>query len=206
MGILDDFDIALESNDSIIKSINWVSEKEKAKNFIIKYSNAGSSLMYDYEWDDCVNEKLDIQVKHPERLYIMQLPYNSNTRRRAENSGIFKFKPTYVPLHSSYTVFISKYHSRRASLVSALKDNDGSMLLIPRDLTDPIIIKGYPGKSLPDYMTFIHPILALERFDDFNPIIYNTFKLKFLLINCTYGAKILDGHVISTNGYEIEVI
>ena len=37
MGILDNFDIALESNDNIIKSINWVSEKEKVKDFIKKY-------------------------------------------------------------------------------------------------------------------------------------------------------------------------
>ena len=206
MGILDNFDIALESNDNIIKSINWVSEKEKVKDFIKKYSNAGSSLMYDYEWEDCVNEKLDIQVKHPERLYIMQLPYDSHIRHRAENSGFFKFKPAYVSLSSSYIVYISQYQTRRASLVSALKDNDGSMLLIPRDLTDPIIIKGYPGKSLPHYMTFIHPALALEQFDDFNPVSYINFKLKFLLINCTYGAKILDGHIITNTECEIEVI
>jgi len=214
MGILDDIEIALEANDTAVRELSFKDIRRQARDFIKRYCQYGY-INDDVYWDDHVIEnnlwgkQCLNSLKNNARSINNTYDYSINFRPiKKENINVnerrYPFSGVLVYADNGYVKYgCFDLHPNKVYATTFECDHDyDSIILTPKTNSVPIVIKGYGGKQLPEWLMFEKSIYKQEgyrrTFSDDNHI-------SFLLINCNLTKQEIINHVVNSDNVEITV-
>ena len=220
MGILGDIDITLEQSDSLVKSLALKDYRIKARDFIKKYCQFGD-IKTDLYWNDYVIENNiwgeDCQHNFATIARIGQVRYSDN--------NTYDYRVYFRPVKSKYIGY--NINERKYSFIGHLVDDSGfsvggfdfhpnavyattfecdhdcdSIILMPKTNTLPIVIKGYAGKQLPEWLMFEKSIYKQQGYRRTST---KENHISFLLINCNLSKQEIINHVVNSDKTDIYI-
>lgn len=220
MGILDDIDIALEHNDNIVQKFAIQDIRRQSRDFIKKYCQYGDAD-HDICWDDyvinnniwgkeCISTATDMERLMTGTYQSTSYDYRVNFRALKHTSKIsehiterkytFIGNLVYGPI-SKKGLYEFNQNTVYATTFEADYDCD-SIILIPRTNSYPIVIKGYPGKQLPEWLMFEK---STYKAQGYRRTATDENHISFLLINCNLTKQEVINHVINPDKTDIYV-
>lgn len=221
MGILDDIDIALEHNDRVVGEFAFQDIRRQARDFIKKYCQYGDAD-HDIYWDDYVidnniwGKKCVFTASNIVRVaygtyqstsfdYIVNFRALKHTSKIGEciteRKYTFIGNLVYGPISKKRPCEVNQ-NAVYATTFESDHDCD-SIILVPRTNSFPIVIKGYPGKQLPEWLMFEK---STYKAQGYRRTTTNENHISFLLINCSNLTKQeVINHVINPDKTDIYV-
>ena len=210
MGILNDINITIDEGTSFASKYVIKDLRYTIRDFLKRYTQDGWIETHRY-WNNGVIEanKFGVETRghgdntHDYRVYFRRIiKYNYDVYNNFETP--FESDLIYVDtpcLSNSSGNYCNQVWA--SQVVPSVEDDN--VVLKPSIYNYPIVIKGYPGKDLPDYMlfrgtTFKHhsDYKEIKHDIEINPTIY------FLLINCNLTKENIENHVL--DAYKTNII
>lgn len=217
MGILDDIEIALEANDAVVRKLSFKDIRRQARDFIKRYCQYGY-VNDDVYWDDHVIENnlwgvqclqsLKTNIRSINNTYDYSINFraikkeNINVNeRRYPFSGVLVYAKDYHQTYDLSNRFDTHPNKVYATTFECDHDYD-SIILTPKTNSVPIVIKGYGGKQLPEWLMFEKSIYKQEGY---RRTVTDDNHISFLLINCNLTKQEIINHVVNSDNVEISV-
>lgn len=214
MGILDDIEIALEANDAAVRELSFKDIRRQARDFIKRYCQYGY-INDDVYWDDHVIEnnlwgkQCLHSLKNNARSINNTYDYSINFRpikketinvneRRYPFSGMLVYADKGYVKDGRFDLHPNKVY---ATTFECDHDYD-SIILTPKTNSVPIVIKGYGGKQLPEWLMFEKSIYKQEGY---RRTLSDDNHISFLLINCNLTEQEIINHVVNSDNVTITV-
>lgn len=214
MGILTDIDITIEDGNIIVQKHVLKDLRYQARDFIKRYCQY-SDVTNDVYWDDYVIEN---------NLWANQCIYSLHNNIRSINNGYnysIKFRPIRkeninvnerkYPF-SDVLVYAKTYHDHHSSFdfhpntvyaaTFECDHDDDHIIITPKTNSVPIVIKGYGGKQLPEWLMFEKSIYIQEGY---KRIVTDDNHISFLLINCNLTKQEIINHIINSDKVNITI-
>lgn len=214
MGILDDIEIALEANDAAVREFSFKDIRRQARDFIKRYCQYGY-VTDDVYWDDYVidNNIWGVQclhsLKNNARSINNTYDYSINFRPiKKENINVnerrYPFSSVLVYADKGYAKYGRfDFHPNKVYATTFECDHDyDSIILTPKTNSVPIVIKGYGGKQLPEWLMFEKSIYKQEGY---RRTLSDDNNISFLLINCNLTKQEIINHVVNSENVDITV-
>lgn len=214
MGILDDIEIALEANDAAVREFSFKDIRRQARDFIKRYCQY-SDITNDVYWDDhniennlwgkqCITSLRD-NVRSINNTYDYIVRFRPIKK---ENINIYERRYRF----SNVLVYADKgyekdgrfdLHPNTVYATTFECDHDyDSIILTPKTNSLPIVIKGYGGKQLPEWLMFEK---SIYRQEGYRRTLSDDNHISFLLINCNLTKQEIINHVVNSDNVNVTV-
>lgn len=214
MGILGDIDVVIATNDNLVREFAFKDLRLKARDFIKRYCQYGY-VTDDAYWNNYVIEnniwgKNCLQsFKNNVQSVNNTYDYSINFRAiKKENINVnerrYPFSGVLVYADNAY-IKEDRFdtHPNKVYATTFECDHDyDSIVLIPKTNTVPIVIKGYGGKQLPEWLMFEKSIYKQEGY---RRTLTDDNHISFLLINCNLTKQEIINHVVNSDNVDITV-
>ena len=214
MGILNDINDTIKETDAAVREISFKDIRRQARDFIKRYCQY-SYVTDDVYWDDYVieNNLWGVQCLHSLKNNAMSTnntyDYSINFRPiKKENINVNERRYPF----SGLLVYADKgyikdgrfdFHPNKVYATTFECDHDyDSIILTPKTNSVPIVIKGYGGKQLPEWLMFEKSIYKQEGY---RRTLSDDNHISFLLINCNLTKQEIINHVVNSENVDITV-
>ena len=214
MGILDDIEIALEANDAAVREFSFKDIRRQARDFIKRYCQYGD-VTNDIYWDNhviesnlwgnqCINS-LKNNIRSTNNTYDYRVNFRPIKKANInDNERNYPFYGALVYADKGYTSYERfDFHPNAVYATTFECDHDcDSIILMPKTNSVPIVIKGYGGKQLPEWLMFEKSIYKQEGY---RRTLSDDNHISFLLINCNLTKQEIINHVVNSDNVDITV-
>lgn len=215
MGLLTDIDIAIEDGNDIAQKYVFKDLRYQARDFIKKYCQYGD-VTNDVYWDNYVIENnlwanqcirsLHNNVRSISNVHDYSVKFrpikkeNINVNeRRYPFSGVLVYAENY---HDNYYNGLDTHPNTVYATTFECDHDCDSIILTPKTNAVPIVIKGYGGKQLPEWLMFEK---SIYRQEGYRRTLSDDNHISFLLINCNLTKQEIINHVINSDNVNITI-
>lgn len=213
MGILGDIDIAIATNDNLVREFAFKDLRLKARDFIKRYCQY-SDVTNDVYWNDTVIDNnlwgkqcidsLKTNIISVNNSYDYSIKFRPIKKENINvNERRYPFSGVLVYANEYNKISDFDFHPNTVYATTFECDHDyESIILTPKTNSVPIVIKGYGGKQLPEWLMFEKSIYKQEGY---RRTLSDSNNISFLLINCNLTKQEIINHVVNSDNVTITV-